>query len=142
VSWRDPGVSLTTEDGWYLGNVVEPVAGDDVAGLDEALGEVVDGDVVVLVGVTLTVPQPATSPTARTVTNSNPISPDGRTLFIAMPPVPEISPKKPPNAVILPCSFPVSFSLSNAGISLHGGKYRHSMVTQEIEDRKNEMDRF
>jgi len=85
VSWRDPGVSLTTEDGSYFGNVVEPdwaevvwegdTADEDAGVLVEIVGEVVNGDVLVLVGVVL-LPHPATSPTARMVTTSNPASPN------------------------------------------------------------------
>jgi len=103
VSWRDPGVSLTTEDGSYFGNVVEPdwaevvwegdTADEDAGVLVEIVGEVVNGDVLVLVGVVL-LPHPATSPTARMVTTSNPASPNPRIFFTGIPPYYRASPKQ------------------------------------------------
>ena len=96
MSWRNPGVSLTTEDGSYFGNVVEPdwaevvwegdTADEDAGVLVEIVGEVVNGDVLVLVGVVL-LPHPATSPTARMVTTSNPASPNPRIFFRWIPPL-------------------------------------------------------
>ena len=94
MSCSDPAVSLTTEDGWYLGNVVELAVGvelvagaidgddEDVAVLDETVGEVKDEAGVVPVDALLVPPQPA----ARTTTTSNPASPDTRIFFIGMPP--------------------------------------------------------
>lgn len=73
--------SLTSEDGWYLGNVAELAEGEV-----DAVGEVTDGEVAVLVGVVLPLPQPATSPTARTVTTSNPTRLDPAILFTPMLP--------------------------------------------------------
>lgn len=91
-------MSLTTEDGIYLGNVVESgvevelgaveIDGDevDVAVLEVMAGDVIDEAGVVPVDAVLVPPQPATSPTARTVATSSPTSPDPRILFISIPP--------------------------------------------------------
>jgi hypothetical protein len=98
-------VSLTTEDGSYFGNVVEPdwvgvvwagdTADEDAGVLVEIVGEVVNGDVLVLVGVVL-LPHPATSPTTRMVTTSNPTSPTPGIFFIGIPPFAGLPPNKPP----------------------------------------------
>jgi hypothetical protein len=110
-------------DGSYLGNEVEPVEGDDVGVLDETPGEVVDGDVVVLVGTTfVVVPQPATSPTDRTVATSNTISPDPRIFFTAVPPLPRITRTNTQRRHSTTFRPRITF-FEERGISIHIGKH-------------------